>query len=75
MNFYPLVRVILSTTFFLVSLVILINPEPLVAISPYAVEGRHLLIAITGTLLYIGDHCVSMLSERNGEPCLCTCTC
>ena len=73
MNVYPLLRMILSTAFFAVSLVILIKPDLLVAISPYAVEGRHLLIAITGTLLYLGDSYISLLLEGNATPCLCTC--
>ena len=73
MNIYPLVRALSSALFFILSLGILIDPEPLIAISPYMVEGRHLLIAITGTLLYLGDDFISRAGDDNSRPCLCRC--
>jgi hypothetical protein len=73
MNIYPVIRVLSSAVFFILSLVILIDPEPLTAISPYVVEGRHLLIAFTGTLLYVGDNLISRVSDVSHTPCPCTC--
>lgn len=73
MNIYPLVRLVLSASFFILSLLILINPEPLAAISHYAVEGRHLLIAGTGTLLYLGDELFNRLLSGTSTPCHCPC--
>ena len=73
MNIYPLIRVILAAAFFIASLVILFNPEPLIAISPYAVEARHLLIAFSGTILYLADDYIGRIRQVNSNLCLCGC--
>jgi len=52
---YAMVRLILSGLFVVCVLMLLFSPEWLLFLSPHIADTRHLLIAGTGILLYIGN--------------------